>query len=550
MHSPASVGGRPRGLVPAVTVASMLALVLASVPSAGFTTRQAAGLEAPSQALPIQQDLALCDLSTVDVSLTGPDDGTWQSSPVAAEWSTTGSAALTDAGVLYHRLGDGWTIVDERIDDDGHHPLGELPDGEYWVYVWVRDQVTDCYAEAWSEVSFRLDSQPPSVDVLEPRGIVGSDARITWCTSEEHPDSVDLAYRSRSESDWTPIEEGVTDTDDCRSYRWSTDGLADGRYRVRVTARDRAGNADDGLSRTFMVDATRPTALILAPADGDHHEAGLDAIVGDAVDDGSGVASTELRLRSADGRYLDATAGMWLRTAFDNRLATDGGWRLDLPALAPGGYRATLVVEDAAGNVDEATVAFTVGDGGNGSGPGPLPGGGTPIVGPDDVTDLGDGRQAFDLMVGDDVVRRVRGIVDGPAAGTAVDIRDLATDAVSPPSAERVCAAFDLSLQRDGTPVETEATLTVVSPRCEQPGERPVLYHRADAGWEAYPAETVGGDADRTYYKATVDGFSPFALGAEAVSGTSAIATIAIVLALGGIIAASVAGLVSGLSRD
>lgn len=530
----------------------MLAVSLLVAPAAAFTTRQAADLSPPPEALPLRQDLSICDLSNVDVDLTGPDDGTWRTGTVQATWSTSGSATLTDAGVWIHRLGDGWSLVDEEIDDDGHHPIEGLPDGEYWVYTWVRDEVTDCYAQAWNEVSFRVDGTPPDVDVREPVGAVGADPEITWCSDDRNPDHVDLAYRPAAGGSWTPIADNVTDTRDCRSYVWSTDDLPDGRYQVRVTARDRAGNADKGVSSTFMLDATEPRAAIDVPADGDHLEAGLDAIAGQALDDGSGIASSSLRLRSADGLYLEATTGSWIPTALDNPLAVDGDWRVAMPALPPGGYRATLTVEDAAGNLAEATVAFTVGDGGfDGSDPGQAPGGdGPPTVGPGDVTDLGDGRQAFDTMVGHEVVRRIEGTVDGPAAGIEVLVEDLDPASLSPPGAERVCAGFDLELVRNGTPVETEATVTVASPRCEQAGEQAVLYHRSEAGWEAFPAEPVGGDDERTYYQATVDGFSPFALGAEPVGGSSAVATLAIIVALGGVIAASVAGLVAGLSRD
>lgn len=530
----------------------MLAVSLAVAPAAAFTTRQAADLSPPPGALPLEQGLSLCSASTVDVDLTGPADGTWRTGPVEATWSTSGSAALTDAGVWIYRLGEGWTVVDEGIEDDGHHPIGDLPDGEYWVYTWVRDELTDCYAEAWNEVSFRVDGTPPSVDVRAPTGSVGAEATITWCSGEDHPDRVDLAYRTGTSTAWTTIATNVTDTPDCRSYDWSTGSLDDGRYRVRVTARDRAGNSDQGDSELFTVDRTDPTASIAAPMDGAHLEAGLDAVTGRADDDGSGVAAAHLRLRSADGRYLHATSGTWLPEIVGNPVAADGDWRLDLPALPPGGYRATLTVEDAAGNLAEATVAFTVGDGGAGNGTDPAdpPGDGPPTIGPDDVTDLGDGRQAFDLMVGHETVRRIEGVVDGPAAGVVVAVETLDPASLSPPGADRVCAGFDLQLTRNGTPIDASATITVTSPLCEQDGERPMLYHRGDAGWEAFPAEPVGGDAERSYYQATVDGFSPFALGAEAVGSGVSITFIAVVLGIGAVVAAATAGIVTGLSRQ
>jgi hypothetical protein len=98
--------------------------------------------------------------------------------------------------------------------------------------------------------------------------------KLAW--KVENPDNDGLRYRLyfRGDGDqtWRGLlrnQEWLTGT----SYDWSTEGLAEGWYRVEVDASDEAANPDDAVTRDVrvsepvLVDNTAPT--VTARVEGD-----------------------------------------------------------------------------------------------------------------------------------------------------------------------------------------------------------------------------------------------------------------------------------------
>jgi len=138
------------------------------------------------------------------------------------------------------------------------------------------------------------------------------------------------------------------------SYTWDTNGLADGRYRLRVTASDALANAVGeelegvGLSQPFTVDNTPPEVTALEA----RGEAGAIAASGSARDALSPLQRIE----------VSVDAGPWRGVTPDGGL-TDGlahAFRVRLPGIEPGEHTVSVRAADLAGNLGTRATRVTV----------------------------------------------------------------------------------------------------------------------------------------------------------------------------------------------
>ena len=131
-----------------------------------------------------------------------------------------------------------------------------------------------------------------------------------------------------------------------------TEDLSEDEHFFRVSTVDNAGNRGTFNSGEFFVDLTPPTIMQIVPADGatvSNAETQITAIVED-----SELAGASVELFTADAA-ANQIAGI---SEFDavSGLAT---FAPDT-ALPNGDYRAVIAAEDTAGNVNEASVTFTI----------------------------------------------------------------------------------------------------------------------------------------------------------------------------------------------
>lgn len=93
-------------------------------------------------------------------------------------------------------------------------------------------------------------------------------AGARWRVSDANGDSIEstLEIRGDGEQEWKPLKAGIKES----RFSWDATGLADGRYRLRLTATDQPDNyPGSGLSATmeseeFIIDHTPPEILELA----------------------------------------------------------------------------------------------------------------------------------------------------------------------------------------------------------------------------------------------------------------------------------------------
>ncbi len=139
---------------------------------------------------------------------------------------------------------------------------------------------------------------------------------------------------------WMRVDEGV----EASVFTWDTGALPDGRYRVRVTASDAAGNplgealAGEAVSVPFTVDNTAPavTALEVEPGPGSL------VVSGRAEDAASPLTRIEVSLDNDDWQAVSPAGGF----ADERSLA----FRVRLPAVSPGPHTVSVRAVDLAGN--------------------------------------------------------------------------------------------------------------------------------------------------------------------------------------------------------
>ena len=125
---------------------------------------------------------------------------------------------------------------------------------------------------------------------------------------------------------------------------FTTPSLGDGSHTLKARATDAAGNTDASeVTFTWLVDATAPTGLTMAPSNG-AAVGGTVVLASDSADAGSGVATVAFQ-RSPAG------AGTWTAQA--------ASW--EITAQADGDYDLRVVTTDNAGNAfTSAAITVTV----------------------------------------------------------------------------------------------------------------------------------------------------------------------------------------------
>jgi parallel beta-helix repeat protein len=121
----------------------------------------------------------------------------------------------------------------------------------------------------YSELFIRTiiaDTVPPLVSLLYPLGgesLKGS-TTIQWEVSDNQDDAleINLSYSSVDTIDWHTI---MISEDDNTTYNWNTSLLPDGKYILRISATDDAGNSAFYTSGNFTIDSTFPSLQIVKP---------------------------------------------------------------------------------------------------------------------------------------------------------------------------------------------------------------------------------------------------------------------------------------------
>jgi hypothetical protein len=175
---------------------------------------------------------------------------------------------------------------------------------------------------------------------------------LQWRGSDPNGDPLVYRVDVRAEgtSGWIPVGEDLTSS----TFTWDTHGLPDGRYRIRVTASDKGGNAlgeaaeAEAVSVPFTVDNTPPriTRLDVAPQSGAIRFSG-------AAEDGENVLTrVEAALDDDVWRVVTPEGGMT-----DSRsVRFQAVW----PEVKAGEHTLSVRAVDAGGNPSVRSARVTV----------------------------------------------------------------------------------------------------------------------------------------------------------------------------------------------
>jgi len=268
------------------------------------------------------------DTHAPSLQITSPAADRWLNTPeVNVEWTLSDPAGITD---LELRVDSGPAAVLPA--GTTAYGLPSLSERGHVVSLLAVDAAGNIATET---VAFGIDATPPSLQILTPVSGTFSNAhqlQALWMGSDI---GSGIDHYEVSLDRGSPVSLSNT-----AGYVFPS--IAEGEHGVAVTAFDRAGNRAEANS-SVQVDYTAPGVVISAPAAG-ATVYGAPSVNWTATDLGSGIARVVV---VTDG--ASQTASTTQATA-------------PLPAsLRLGPHAVTVQVWDQAGNMNEATIAFTYG---------------------------------------------------------------------------------------------------------------------------------------------------------------------------------------------
>jgi len=191
------------------------------------------------------------------------------------------------------------------------------------------------------------DTIPPTVVVGQPRGgevlTVGSTFTITWSSRDNvGVTSHDVLFSSNGGTTFTAIVTNLPGG--AQSYNWTVPNTPTTAGKIRVVARDAAGNQGNGVSGTFTVvaDTTAPSVTVTSPNGGEALQATGTFTITWTASDNVGVTSQDVLYSTNGGTSFNEVA-----TNLSGNLRSFS-WRVPCEPTSAG--RIKVVARDASGN--------------------------------------------------------------------------------------------------------------------------------------------------------------------------------------------------------
>jgi len=150
---------------------------------------------------------------------------------------------------------------------------------------------------------FTMEDVPPGAD-----GKKSGQKKLKWKVVDPDSDAaaVNVYYRAVGAQAWVPVNREAPLTG--AEYAWAIDGLADGKYQVKLEATDEGANPketalkSERITRPFTIDNTKPVVAVAIAAAG--------TATGTAQDAGSWIGKVEYRVDGGPWRPVGAKDGM------------------------------------------------------------------------------------------------------------------------------------------------------------------------------------------------------------------------------------------------
>ncbi|UFT99197.1 Ig-like domain-containing protein [Radiobacillus kanasensis] len=233
--------------------------------------------------------------------------------------------------------------------------------GEYRFEVTVTDKENNYKHEILDEeVRFTIDKVKPELTITDENGEPIVDGfykskQVTVEVKEEYfnKDDIQIEVLKDEEPQSGYFENWNKLWND--TYKAIADIQEDGRYEIRVTAKDPAGNqVTDSVS--FTIDGTPPELSITGVEDGKHYKTDVEAII-NVNDKHIDEENTNLKVEVLESIGTDN----WKTVNIGKELEfTDGEAEIRHLFQTEGRYRITLSSKDILSNTEEKVVTFTV----------------------------------------------------------------------------------------------------------------------------------------------------------------------------------------------
>lgn len=174
---------------------------------------------------------------------------------------------------LWVDAGDGWTLHGKHEGRPAAVTFNAPADGRYAFYVGAVGQAGDAGsgpdAGTKPDYLYWVDTAPPAVEVLGPNGnevfAERSPTQVSWMCEdpnlEERP--ISLWVSTDGGLNWIEEEKGLPNTG---RYYWTTPTSSSETCRIKIVARDRAGNCgEDASDKAFAIDALAPDVRLIGP---------------------------------------------------------------------------------------------------------------------------------------------------------------------------------------------------------------------------------------------------------------------------------------------
>ena len=278
----------------------------------------------------------IIDTTAPSVEITAPLDGASMGTELTVQFTTDDGAGSGVETVEVRMDAGDWLVA-----TGGSHTFSGLIAGEHTVDVRATDFAGNY---ATDSVTFTVeeeedDTTAPSLSITSPANgtsLSTSSVTVTWTASDAGSGVATIEVK---------LDSGVWTTVTGSSREFAT--LTEGSHTVSVRVTDNAGN-EATASVTFMVDTVDPSLTIDSPEDGMETEETSVTITWTCTDTGCGIERIEVRLD--DGSYVSVGTD-------SERTFSD---------LAVGEHTVDVRAYDKAGNMVEASVDFTVSEGGGG----------------------------------------------------------------------------------------------------------------------------------------------------------------------------------------
>lgn len=305
------------------------------------------------------------DATSPVITVTTPNGGQIYATGTTRKmtWSATDNVRVTSIDLAYSRDGGAtWTPIASGLPHTGSYMWAIPPTpGAALFKATARDSMGSAKSDVGDAPFTIVDQTVPVASLTAPNGgevcTAGSVRNILWSASDDVAvTAVDLELSADAGATWSPIATGLANTG---SHAWNVPALPTTQARVRVTARDAAGNAAaDASNANFEITAPaaggNPTVTITAPNGGDTLVAGTTRTITWYAADAGGIASVALYY-SIDG------GGYW--TPVTATLAGNPGsfdWVIPDTPTSHGLVRATVTDLDGHTAVDFSDAPFRI----------------------------------------------------------------------------------------------------------------------------------------------------------------------------------------------